>query len=385
MKVSIVVPVYKGKKYIQRIIRQVEECSKHVSSVDVELLLINDCPDEILEDYYSNVVSVRTYNTDINRGIHGSRVKGCNLCEGEYILLLDQDDTISAEYLESQLTNIQKTKADASICRVKEDGRYTYNNTNPFERVLDVNYMTGVGNAIVSPGQVLIRKDAIPHIWKTHILEHNGADDWFLWLCMLGEQKKFVLNDDILFEHVIDGDNTSWNSEEMILSEKDMCDMICKANLFESSLTESLQKLISGETFRYIHLLEKYRNMFFLYDKWMRLESKNGDISKFLFNQGFKTVAVYGAGYIGKQLVQKLQNTKVCIAGLIDVNADYIKTDFFVSKLDDFKYSVDLVILTQIQDVAEIKCDIKKIMDVTVISIQELLQIWEQKEGELGE
>lgn len=381
MKISVVVPVYKGKKYINRIIEQIEVCSRKLDEEQVELLLINDCPEECIEERKSNSISIRVFNTEINRGIQGARIRGCELSEGEYILILDQDDIISDDYLKSQFRNIKESDTDASVCRARENNRDIYNATNPFERVIDPAYMSGIGNAIVSPGQVLLKKSAISDIWKTHILKHNGADDWFLWLCMIGEQKKFVLNQEVLFEHIVNGNNTSWNSEEMLLSEKEMYNVIKEVGLFSLSVLKGLERLIAEEQLRYIHVLEKYRGMFFLYDKWMSLENKKGNISTFLCEQGYKRIAVYGLGFIGKQLINRLRNTDVCVLGAIDVNAAFIDADILVTRLDEFEQKVDLVITTPIQMTKELLFDVKRKADAPVVTLQELLERWERGEG----
>ena len=39
-----------------------------------------------------------------------------------------------------------------------------------------------VGTQIISPGQCLIKKKAIPEFWKTNLVRVNGADDYYLWL-----------------------------------------------------------------------------------------------------------------------------------------------------------------------------------------------------------
>ena len=77
-------------------------------------------------------------------------------------------------------------------------------------------FIISVRNSIISPGQVLIRRDKIPAVWKNTRLSNNGADDWLLWLCMLGAGAELALNPEILFEHVVEGENESINAVHMI-------------------------------------------------------------------------------------------------------------------------------------------------------------------------
>ncbi len=48
MKISVIVPIYHGKMYIQQMIKQIEAAAKEVDS-EVELLLVNDDPQEVLD------------------------------------------------------------------------------------------------------------------------------------------------------------------------------------------------------------------------------------------------------------------------------------------------------------------------------------------------
>lgn len=377
MIISVIVPVYKGKKYIKQIIKQIEECKKRIDEM-VELLLINDCPEEKLATAESDIITVRVFNSDTNRGIQGARIYGCELSSGEYILMLDQDDLIEPEYLKSQLENIKKYSADASICRARECGRCVYCDSNPFDKVIDLEHMTGVGNAIVSPGQVLLRKNVVSSIWKNNILKNNGADDWLLWLCMLGEHKQFVLNEEVLFEHVVNGSNASWNSERMLLSEREVYEVIKNSKLYEISILNRMERLIETEQFRYIHLLEKFRRMFMVYDNWMRLECEKGPLSGFLQREGYKRIAVYGVGYIGMQLWRRLNNTEVHMVSLIDLNAEYIESEFPIVKLEEFQEKVDLIVVTQVENTEDIISYVKGMVKAPVISIQKLLDNWGQ-------
>lgn len=373
--ISVIVPIFRGQKYLNRLIRQIESNAEKLAGNQVELLFVNDCPDELIEAKDSNLISIKVFNTDINRGIQGARVRGYELSKGEYLVFLDQDDYIADEYLINQYQNLTVSGADVSVCRAKENGKQVYNNTNPFENVCCLSYMVDNGNPIVSPGQVLLKKEAVSEKWKTNILEHNGADDWLLWLCMLGEHKKFALNSSILYEHVVNGSNTSWDSENMILSEQDVLKVIKSEKVFGPDILKKLEKTIEKEQFRHIHLLEKYREMFFIYDKWMSLENKYGNLADYLFHSGYSNIAVYGMGYIGNQLIKKVMKAGINVVCAIDINADYIESDIPLVSFDGFREAVDLIILTTLLP-KQVLYDIKTKTDIKIVTIQQLIHDW---------
>lgn len=349
MDISVIVPIYKGKEYINSIIKQVEECKKQLINESVELILLNDYPDDYIEEQQSDCISIRVFNTDRNLGIQATRVKGYENSNGNYILFLDQDDKIAPLYLKSQLENIIKSKAAATVCKVKENGREKYNAVYPFEK----------------------------NVWVNNILKHNGADDWLLWLCMLSENKKFVLNDNVLFEHILYGGNASWNSKQMILSEKEMYNIIKKTEKCDENYLEGLKSLVESEEMRYISLLEKYRDMFFMYDKWIALENEKGCLSTFLINKGYMKIAVYGIGIVGRQIISTLKNSEINVLAAIDRNANYIESNIPVTTIENFKTKVDLIIVSVVNiSNAELK-QIESTTGIKTVTFMQLLERWE--------
>lgn len=380
MKLSVIVPVYQGKKYILNLIKMIEaSIDKLGDTMAVEMILSNDDPEDIIEDnFFSDKMHIVVLNTEVNRGIHGARMTGFLHCTGDCVLFLDQDDWISDGYFVSQMRKLSDDKVDAVVCRAKENGREIYNAAYPFEKTIDYMNIVNVGNMIVSPGQVLIRRDAVPVLWQQNILKKNGVDDWFLWICMLQQGCRFALNEEILFEHRIEGANLSWHSEKMLLSEKEMLEVIQSTALLDKTKLQSLEHLIESEQKRYIDILEKYRRMFFLYDKWMRIESSKGEMFEYLYGQKIREIAVYGMGYIGMQLVNKLKGTKISVVGAIDRNAGFIEAVVPVELLEEFDKTPDAIIVTVLDHTSEIVQDIREEIDTPVVTIEQLLRNWEE-------
>lgn len=378
MRLSIIVPLYWGKKYISALIRMAEACREKLDeNMVVELILSNDAPeDRIWEHYFSSLIDITILETKIKRGIHGARVNGVLHCSGDYVVFLDQDDWIAPDYFASQLKALKAN--DAVVCRARENGRKVYNATYLFEQTIDYLNMVSAGNTIVSPGQVLMRREAVPDIWKHNILENNGVDDWFLWICMMQQGCHFVLNEEILFEHRVDGNNLSCNSGKMLLSEKEMFEVIKTKALLDKTMLGKLEHVIESEQQRYIDLLEKYRTMFFVYDRWMRLESRKESLSEYLYQQEVRNVAVYGMGHIGKQLVDRLKGTDILVCGAIDRNARFIDVGIPVVRLEEFDKKPDLIIVTVTGNTEKIIHDIEHEIKISAITIQRLLECWEQ-------
>lgn len=225
MIVSIIVPIYKGNQYIDRIIVMAEKNQKKLNTLGmkarIELIFINDFPEiRIKSDRLSkkNTVDVYVYNNAQNEGIHKTRINGMQHSKGKYVLFLDQDDLISDNCIASQLQSIKE--ADIVIGNgYKEEGNYKkkiYRNMKKQKLAVSVEAYLYAANQIVSPGHCLILKSAIPKEWYSNIIKVNGGDDLFLWLLMFAYGKKFIANSECLYTHVDTGANVSRNVIAMI-------------------------------------------------------------------------------------------------------------------------------------------------------------------------
>lgn len=231
MKISVIVPIYHGEKYMPDIIRQIEDCRTFLDEEDhVELLFVNDASDAPLSmKWKSDLIEIRIIDSMHHTGIHGARLRGLRQSAGEYVLFLDQDDKIVPEYFRSQLQRIGE--AEAVVCKALNGGKEYYSDDTFFPNIPSKEFTLREWNLILSPGQVLIKKEFIPEVWKENVLENNGADDWFLWICMLAGGCRISLNHEILYEHVLQGSNTSNDIMGMLHSEQEMMNVIYEKKL----------------------------------------------------------------------------------------------------------------------------------------------------------
>lgn len=371
--INVIVPIYHGKQYIAGIISQLQECQQTLcgSGFSIELVLMNDAPDELLDEQNSDMLSIHTYNTKENRGIHGARVYGLSKCHGEYVLFLDQDDFIKPSYFISQLHRIGEH--DAVVCRLINDKKNCYNNDFNFEKVMTKEYMLDTGCPIISPGQVLMRRSAIPEVWKENIVKNNGADDFFLWLCMIKKENAFALNDDILFEHVVNHENASGNSIAMRASEREIVEIIKKNHLYGQDDVKRLEGMLEKTLEIRLKMLDRFHSMFYLLDTWMELKERKLEIPRFLENIGCHSVAIYGMNQLARRLVAELKESPVTVEYIIDRNSDFLDEKIQMYSLNRNLPNVDMVIIALVQNVEMVKKQIYEATAFSVMSIAELL------------
>src|SRR4030067_740036 len=104
-KVTVLMPVYNGEKYLKEAIDSVLAQTLK----DFEFLIINDCStdktQEILESYRDT--RIRLFRQS-NKGLTRSLNKGIQLSRGEYVARMDADDIALPERLEKQVTFFEK-------------------------------------------------------------------------------------------------------------------------------------------------------------------------------------------------------------------------------------------------------------------------------------
>lgn len=91
-KVSVIMPVYNGERYIREAIKSI----LNQTYKNFELLIIDDCGQDksmdIARAYAKIDDRIRIIYNRSNKGIAYSRNVGLDVCDGEYIAIMDDDD-----------------------------------------------------------------------------------------------------------------------------------------------------------------------------------------------------------------------------------------------------------------------------------------------------
>lgn len=108
---SVIVPIYKVEKYLERCI----ESMLSQTFSDFELILVDDgspdkCP-EICDKYAKKDNRITVIHKE-NGGLVSARQAGIKIAKGEYIFNLDADDAVENDALESAFEIIKSTDAD---------------------------------------------------------------------------------------------------------------------------------------------------------------------------------------------------------------------------------------------------------------------------------
>lgn len=180
-KISIIVPVYNVKKYIQATIDSVRK----QTCPDWELILVDDgSTDGTLEcmEAYCRELSderIRIIRTPANVGAAGARNLGLSLAGGRYIAYLDADDLWKEEKLEEELLFLRDKQAGFVFSGyefAREDGSAT----GKIVRVPEtLHYKQALKNTTIFTSTVLFDTERIPVSLLT--MPEVKSEDTALW------------------------------------------------------------------------------------------------------------------------------------------------------------------------------------------------------------
>lgn len=109
--VSVVVPVYKVEKYIDRCVKSIQ----NQSLKEIEIILVDDgSPDlcgEICDGYAANDIRIKVIHKT-NGGLSSARNAGMKVAGGKYIGFVDSDDDIDPKMYETMVQAAEKTGVD---------------------------------------------------------------------------------------------------------------------------------------------------------------------------------------------------------------------------------------------------------------------------------
>ena len=113
MKVSIIIPIYNGEKYINNMYFSLS----NQTFQDFEIIYINDgSKDDSLN--ILNDISIKDSRVKVisqqNSGICASRNRGIEKAQGKYLIFLDQDDGIESDLVEKYVEAIETKKVDVA-------------------------------------------------------------------------------------------------------------------------------------------------------------------------------------------------------------------------------------------------------------------------------
>jgi glycosyltransferase involved in cell wall biosynthesis len=225
IKVSLIVPIYNGEKYIEETMRSVI----NQTYKNIEVLCIIDGTKDRSKQLIEALADPRiTVMEQENRGATWTRNMAIKLVTGNYVWFLDQDDNLMPGCIEAAVAEIERTGSIG----VAVNGHLIDSNSQIIRKMYRVNKpilslrKLAKGNQLFTTSQVLLRREVI--------LQNGGfdidagiADDWDMWLRIVREGKIDFL-DQHLMQYRLHESNHSKNFEKMFRGEMHIVDQKLK-------------------------------------------------------------------------------------------------------------------------------------------------------------
>ena len=184
--VSIIIPYYKKKKYIELTINSVLQQTYK----NFELIIIYDDQNKEDLNFLKNLIKkdkrIKLYINKKNLGAGRSRNKGIKLSEGSLIAFLDSDDLWTRNKLKKQIFFMKKSLVDIS--------HTSYHIINSDNKIIgsriakDMNHKLLLSSCDIGLSTVIMKKEIITN--KIKFANINTKEDYVLWLKITLNNKK---------------------------------------------------------------------------------------------------------------------------------------------------------------------------------------------------
>jgi teichuronic acid biosynthesis glycosyltransferase TuaG len=203
--VSVVIPFYKGRKWLEEAVESV--CSQSYSPIEV--IVVNDGSPEDISSFLEQYKLKIKYIYQNNKGAASARNLGIEQCRGEFVAFLDSDDIWMPKKIEKQIALMKKHNAHWSHTS------YTKFGNNQEEKIVDVSEYTGnifpsciISNPIATPSVIIKNSVFInnPEIRFAETIKYG--EDTILWH-QLSMKYKLLAIEEVLVKVRIRGFNAA--------------------------------------------------------------------------------------------------------------------------------------------------------------------------------
>lgn len=222
-KVSIIVPVYNKKKYLNGVLENIQKQEFN----DFECILVDDGSTDGSQnicDVFSKKDSRFLTLHMSNSGVSNARNTGLKRARGKYITFIDADDSIDINYLKKLVGDIENTGADFVITGMKKywedtnnveylktpiNGLYTFKEILP--QFAEIQLKTGIFGFCC--GKIFKKEIAYNIFFDASI---SLAEDFDFYLKIYPKVKKVYFDAECFYGYLQESSNNSVKSDNQI-------------------------------------------------------------------------------------------------------------------------------------------------------------------------
>ncbi len=121
------------------------------------------------------------------------------------------------------------------------------------------------------------------------------------------------------------------------------------------------------DTIKWRNLSDKHLALYEASVKWIEIKQDGKKIEEYLLKNGYHSIAIYGASYLGQRLLHELEGTGVNVKLVFDKNN--------IDICKEYSEMIDAIIITPITYYDEIKVQLRNLIgnEITIISLDTIL------------
>lgn len=232
MRISVIVPIYNGAKYVPSLVRSLKDKNRNLEN-EMEILLVDDGSTDnsyqILLELEQKMDGIRAF-TKPNGGIASARNFALQYAKGDFITFCDQDDSILKGY-SNFIEKLEKNHADLLIASfgILNNNKIDFS-TRKFNDVIETYRKHELlGNFVAGPilcDSITFNKynlqDLPPNIWncifRREVIEKfhiqvikyiDYEDDWLFLLKNIACASRIIIDQDYFYCWTINAQSES--------------------------------------------------------------------------------------------------------------------------------------------------------------------------------
>ena len=348
-RVSIVLPVYNGSKYIRKSIDSIV----NQTYKDWELIIVNDCSTDntisIVEEYVIKDERIHVISNDVNQKLPKSLNIGFRLAEGEYLTWTSDDNIYMPTALQQMVKYLDEHNYEMVCARydfISQDGEYLRTSD------IYVNELMAVGNKV---GACFLYKRSV----IGEIGEYNPdmflVEDYEYWLRIYFRYGVIGFIDEVLYKYRIH--SSSLTSTRYLDIQKSNARM---KKIYLQEIVKCLEDKPEFLSRLYFHI-NHYIGMTLQEKEIIR---KYVDVLGIVVEDITKEKCiVYGAGNIGSKFFKKNESVVMFFSDKDDkkVGSEYCQREVLsINQMVNLQEAYEIVVAAGIEKIYDILQGLKK-------------------------
>lgn len=119
--------------------------------------------------------------------------------------------------------------------------------------------------------------------------------------------------------------------------------------------------------------VDKFKTYYNILNQWLFLKQSNRNLSEYFNMNNYRTIGIYGMGELGVRLYEELKNSNIIIKYTADKSSSINITDINVICADDMTDDVDVIVVTPVFAMDDIKDMLEKYLNCPIISLEDVV------------